>query len=367
MFSVMSAMNSPWNELFPCPSTSASVVKARMREVWKQGRPLLLVSSHSGAAQAGVSLYAAQTTFALWAKRALELWVRWKIPFGMRKVDVVLDGSDPYVRFLSQLSGHSGIPPFSVLAGNPASQGQRFMVLVSRQDAGLLVAKTGVSDAAKALITEELKVLRWLTEHHVPGAPELVAEHDDSRVKCLVTEFIKGDSPRSHDSSEMPGLLQSWVRSNEVLCLKNHLDWVALLKAVDAHESENLRTLETKLSLAPALQHGDFAPWNIKMDPAGRWHVLDWERAQTDGLPAWDWFHYVTQAAILVDRVSIDLLLERIDNMLRSPRFLVYSAEAGLTRFERAWYQAYLLHITRVVRPAEGLAKNEELLRRFKV
>ena len=34
--------------------------------------------------------------------------------------------------------------------------------------------------------------------------------------------------------------------------------------------------------------HGDFAPWNIKVDRAGAWMVLDWERGELHGVPCWD-------------------------------------------------------------------------------
>jgi len=44
----------------------------------------------------------------------------------------------------------------------------------------------------------------------------------------------------------------------------------------------------------PALTHGDFAPWNVKVSRR-QWTVLDWERGELAGRAGWDWFHFVMQ------------------------------------------------------------------------
>lgn len=56
-------------------------------------------------------------------------------------------------------------------------------------------------------------------------------------------------------------------------------------------------------SLPTALSHGDFAPWNIRVDSAtGRLILFDWEQGQTDQFLLWDLFHFKTQVDILVRR-----------------------------------------------------------------
>ena len=37
----------------------------------------------------------------------------------------------------------------------------------------------------------------------------------------------------------------------------------------------------------------------------GSWVVLDWERGEPEGLPGWDWFHYVVQTGVLVEGLSL--------------------------------------------------------------
>lgn len=64
--------------------------------------------------------------------------------------------------------------------------------------------------------------------------------------------------------------------------------------------------------------HGDFTPWNCKMS-GDELYVFDWEMYQEKGLPLEDLFHFVYQQAILVDRVSVLEIRERITEMLQHP------------------------------------------------
>ena len=112
----------------------------------------------------------------------------------------------------------------------------------------------------------------------------------------------------------------------------------------------------------PAIYHGDLAPWNIKVSPAGAWTVLDWERGEPTGIPGWDWFHYVIQSGILVGRLSTPVLAQRVESLLRSDAFKQYAARAGILGCERDLVLAYLLHVVEVLKPSEGLAASRELL-----
>lgn len=48
------------------------------------------------------------------------------------------------------------------------------------------------------------------------------------------------------------------------------------------------------------IEHGDFVPWNIRRDPAGRIFVIDWEHARVDGLPWLDALHHSLQQRALL-------------------------------------------------------------------
>src|SRR2546430_1622506 len=112
-----------------------------------------------------------------------------------------------------------------------------------------------------------------------------------------------------------------------------------------------------------AIQHGDFALWNLKVSPTGSWTALDWERGNVNGIPGWDWFHYVIQTSILVRKMPIATLENRIEELLLSPVFRQYAEKAGIVAVEKALVLMYLAHIMEVIKPAEGMTETQALFR----
>ena len=109
------------------------------------------------------------------------------------------------------------------------------------------------------------------------------------------------------------------------------------------------------------LYHGDFAPWNIRAINAQNLQVYDWERGQLQGIPGWDWFHFVVQTAILARRLSVERVAAEVEQLLHSDRFKKYAAEAGISDFVQPLFLAYLLHQRWVVKPFEGGERTAEL------
>src|SRR5256885_1368682 len=116
----------------------------------------------------------------------------------------------------------------------------------------------------------------------------------------------------------------------------------------------------------PCIQHGDFARWNIKVHPSGSWTVLDWERGQLEGIPAWDWFHYYLQSAILVEKLSGDALIERAEAILQTNDFENYAEQSRIKAIARPLMIAYLLHLVHVIQPSEGREAADWLARTIK-
>jgi aminoglycoside phosphotransferase (APT) family kinase protein len=111
------------------------------------------------------------------------------------------------------------------------------------------------------------------------------------------------------------------------------------------------------------IYHGDFTPWNIRVATDGAWTVLDWERGEVNGLPAWDWFHYLVQKSILVQHRTAESVADRLDALLALSDFKTYAATSGVMGYERALCLLYLLHHLEVVRPSEGLPVTHELIK----
>ena len=149
--------------------------------------------------------------------------------------------------------------------------------------------------------------------------------------------------------------MNGWLARDRSITLNQLGVWRRLLAA--SRESPLPPAVQAlgELQLHPALFHGDFAPWNIKSHH-GRWTVLDWERGEITGPPAWDWFHYIMQPALLVRRESPPALFGRFERWIDAPAFVDYARAAGLAQEEhrRALGLAYLAYCRDVTRQTEG-------------
>lgn len=62
-----------------------------------------------------------------------------------------------------------------------------------------------------------------------------------------------------------------------------------------------LRNLSFEFSLPSVLVHGDFAPWNLKINGKGQISALDWEFSSVDYLPGYDYCYYSIQVSRLLN------------------------------------------------------------------
>ena len=137
-----------WDELFPASAEPGQGVRVEMRLLRRRGRPFLLLPMQPRAAAATLHLYPAQTNPARATRTLLRCLLRASLPLGTEKVSLAVSPADPFVSFLSSLRGDlvQGLPALGILAGNPSSDGQRFLLLVF--DANLTpvaVVKAGLS------------------------------------------------------------------------------------------------------------------------------------------------------------------------------------------------------------------------------
>jgi hypothetical protein len=354
-----------WDELFGPPAGTGSGVPLAMRLLRKGGKPFLLLPTQAKAAAAALELYPAQTARARLAKAAMRCLLRAGCPVGTQALTFPFAGEAPFPRFIraSDHAGSSELPCFGVLAGNPAMPSQRFLVLVfdARQQP-VAVVKAGCNPAARQLIQKEAAFLASAADKS-EAIPRVRARFQSEAVSALRLDYFAGHTPHPPEEGALPELLGGWVDTKSTTAIARLPDWIRLEAAAAANPSfsaiaPSLRSRE----IHPALYHGDFAPWNIKVGPAGKWRVLDWERGELAGLPGWDWFHYVLQTGILVERQPIPSLIERLEALLSSAAFTPYAARAGIAGLERPLVLAYLLQGVEVIQPSEGLPATRELL-----
>lgn len=346
------------------PSTAVE-----MRLVRKYDRPFLLLPSGARTAARTLALYPAQTFRARLARQALRQALRLGFLFGGERFPVSVSPSSLFVRFLSkQVSNSAGpdaaatVPPFGVLAGNPNAAGQRFIFLVfdaSSRPAAVL--KVGVTDEAKKLIRREKGFLSDAPD--IRAIPRLRDVFESPAAEALAMDYMEGESPRENAERKLPQVLTSWIRSAAPVPTSETRVWKELQQCCGALPlfAELANALKDK-TVNPVVFHGDFAPWNIRVSADDNWTVFDWERGDQNGLPGYDWFHYLIQTRVLVAHKSTEALIGQLEQLFSSPEFQRY---AGLTRIagaERPLVMAYLLHHNEVIRPGEGLTEGKELL-----
>ena len=357
----MTATASQWRDLFAGTATPAQTV--RLRVVQKRGREFLILPINARAAVAALELYPAQTSRARAARLLLKCFLATGFAPGTHRTEVPVSMDAPLVRFIRQFEGRESLPPFAILAGNPAAPGRRFLVaLFDDNGTPRRIIKAGLEPDAHALVRHESNILKQI-QTAVPAAPRWQAEFTVENFEAFATEFISGPSPHSASPDQLSRQLTPWLDLKTTVLVQNLPAWQRL-RAV-CRPSEEFRLLESRCcqrTILPALYHGDFAPWNIKEDASGNWRIVDWERGEFQGPPAWDWFHYVTQPLFLVSKSPVDTAVQSLEDHLASDPFQRYAAAAQVREFLSNWYWAYLLYSRHVLVQTEQVARLDALL-----
>lgn len=365
----LDSANTSWKSLFESATPSSPRVRRVEMAVFKKaGHPLLILTRDLPHVQAALDLYPAQTLRARVAKWIWSQAISRRLPLWADRDALSVDPRSPFIEFLKRVSGgttsnvETEFLSFAILAGNPWAPGRRFQILVfSPESKPLAVVKAGTQPAANELIAKEISFLSSIPAE-LPGVPRVRHQFQEGAIKAFATDFFPGQSPRAGNAAA-ERLLSSWLKAGRKLEVRELAAWQRLSRAPteDAlfKQFANLACLRVQA----AVFHGDFAPWNIKVSTAGVWTALDWERGESNGPPAWDWFHFVLQPAILVQRQPPARLASVAESLLVSPSFQAYARDAGLMGHEREWLLAYLLYCRDVLRPAEGSPRVVELLR----
>lgn len=359
----MSAATSPLRKLFASEDGSGRVIRKRFRILKRSGQHLLALPLASNEAVSAMRLYAPQRPMARSACAVLRTLLRFGFPSPLRVEECLISPTDPFSQFLSSLGNSwtlsdSGL---GVLFGNPRTVGRRFVLMLFENGSPIAVVKAGIGSAAQSLVGAEA---HFLQSAGSIGLPAPLAVLESERVHAFAILPLEGAAPRTASPRDVQRVLQPWLAVTASIPLSDISGWAKVSAAcADSPVWKKHCAGVSSRNICPAIVHGDFAPWNIKVHPCtGVWQVFDWERGQLCGVPAWDWFHFELQTAILVDRESLHALHMRIAGLFAAPEFHDYAARAGITGLERALLAAYLLHCANVQPQTEGLAAIEALL-----
>jgi hypothetical protein len=350
-----------WQDLFQAAGTAGNRVSWRVLR--KRGEPLLVLPQSRRAAAKALALYPAQSAKARLARGFLRWLLKISPVLPMEREEISINADAPFAKFLSEQAGAKSFPALAILCGNPSTAGRRFTILVfAEQNEPQCVVKAGVGPESANLIELEKNFLAAAPES-VEGIPKLFGAFRGEKLNAFAMEFFDGESPVESDAPIVEKILNGWVRENETVALGETAPWREL-ESVSAEvpgigRFANLKTRRVR----SVIWHGDFTPWNMKMNRAtGRCAVFDWERGQLRGVPAWDWFHFVLQPALLVRKMSATALRDEFEKLLRSENFPAYAKRTGIDGMERDLALAYLIYNIEILKPSEGREPTRALL-----
>ncbi|HSI13988.1 MAG TPA: hypothetical protein VK961_18215 [Chthoniobacter sp.] len=339
---------SEWRDLFAPPAVGVGSFTCSFRVLRRHGHDLLALPLPRRAAARALTLYAAQTRFARCSKALLSAALRAGLPVPLPRVDLPVAENDPLLTWLRETLGTTIPPALAILAGNPFAPGRRFILLAFRDDDPAIVAKVGTSSEARTLIQAEATFLESVAGRrpHLPGFRGMKVTDTFS---ALALEFVDGRSPAATDTAGLRTVLQSWLDTAHPVALDTLAPWQRLATQAEARP---IMERVADRAVAPALSHGDFAPWNVRVECASqRWTVIDWERGIAAGVPAWDWFHWMLHVSVLVHRHDTAASAEFLRAALQSPDFQEYARAAQITGLEDALLVGYLIYFHEFVLP----------------
>ena len=186
-----------------------------------------------------------------------------------------------------------------VLTGTP-STAQHFTVQLWDEKGRVLgYLKYGESDAARMRLRREW----FMIENIPPGVgPEALKYGDLGNGEALLKNALPGKPlPTSLPPPEaLIDLLDSFVTLPAVSTDAH--PWVRRIRQRGAPEVDAWLEPLAARKWPVAVQHGDFAPWNLLRAPDGRVMAVDWEYGALNGLPLLDLAYYLLQTLALIHR-----------------------------------------------------------------
>lgn len=273
--------------------------------VFRQGHLLTLLPMDRVHSLHALSLYQAQSFKA----RCYVLYLRcvlWLKAYFM--VDIVELGKfkEPY-QFLSS-SQYVGF-----LLGNPNSD-RRKMLAYHCEDDGAYVTKLALDAETSENVMKEMEDLETINQS-LMGASSISGKsaNDEKTHAYYTVPWVNGRAPKKVNEAALLELLITWIKSDDEQVLGNLASWKEIVSLTSATDDADAVVELGKKRVLEASIHGDFTPWNIKVNTDNEVSVLDWESYQSEGVSGIDWAHYLVQSKLLVGKLwpeeVIDILI----------------------------------------------------------
>lgn len=284
--------------------------------------------------------------------------LQWSLPLRMRlrmiETHPSLSASYPHLEASIGMVPGLSLAHCGILVSGPGSHSKLTLKLMSESGRTQAYARVAYGEAAIALVRREGSLLDSLRSI-LPGGsfPEpLVARgFSEPDVYCLI-ETAGPEAPASPrlaiEHFRMLGALVTNEAQDRSFILGRLAQGIRSLTANGPHEALGIAAHRCLTGCyigvgRACIEHGDLAPWNIRMTESGRLYLLDWEHARRDGLPWMDALHFVFQMEVLVRRHSPKLVAEAMMQLFRAPVADSYAALfPELAGAESALAAAYL-------------------------
>lgn len=187
----------------------------------------------------------------------------------------------------------------SVLLGTEGPAQKTTLQLCDTNDNVLGYVKYGVSEAAKAGIENEQEILSALPEQL---GPRLLKYGSLGDGVAIITASINGDPvPATLPPQKSVIEFQDKLFTSDTAPAATHPG----LTHINTDTTRAwIATLDNQ-SWPIAIQHGDFAPWNLKTCD-GNVRAFDWEYGSTSGFPYFDVAFFSLQTDVKIYRVQPD-------------------------------------------------------------
>jgi hypothetical protein len=349
--------------LFASPGEIREPVTFDWRLIRRKGRPLLLLPLNARSARTGLTLYSAQRRLARIWRALLPGLLRTPAAGLFKRVRVRAAAASELMQFLAQQAGvpANELPTMAIKLSEVGVRSRVVLLVCDESGRPARVVKIGLNAQGRLENNREADFLAQLPADTL-GCIRMVGRLTTPTLAAFATDYFPGASPK--DDAGMEHLFHAWLNPGPLVALNGLPLWAELAAAAAAAEPETWRIVNAALAekaVRPTLYHGDFAPWNIRAISSRNLEAFDWERGSLQGVPGWDWFHFVVQTAILARRHSVERVAAEVEQLIHSPRFKKYAAEAGISDLVQPLLLAYALHQRWVVQPQEGGQATAEL------
>jgi len=353
-------------DLFLAEKEPGNLCRFSWRLIWRRRRPFLLLPVSGIDVRVSLQIYSAQRRRAKIWRSIIPVLLNTPAAVIFQRIHFEASQNSEIIKFLAE---QSGVPverlatPAIKFGGNKDHKSRLVLLACDQTNRPVKVIKLGLDEEGRAATEREANLLEKLPANTL-GCIRMTGRLSTPKLSAFATAFFPGESPDDDNGMEL--LFHSWINPGTAVPIESLDAWRELESVVPAHKPAEWQVVRSALAgkqIRSTLQHGDFAPWNIRAVNSQNLQAFDWERGHLHGPPAWDWFHFIVQTSILARRYSVERVAAEIEHLLQSPRFLKYAQETGISKIEKPLMLAYLLHHRWVIQPLEGAYDTEELFR----